>query len=456
MDQTSMALRRLGTALREQAAEIAKATAIRVRQELPEYYQVENPDFQASAYAAVSDVITCAWTVLDDGGRCPDHLPSNLVGEAVNAARNNFSWEVVDRSYHITHELIWDALVTELASCRLSRTEHTLVLKMASKCMFRCFDFLTTSAGHLYQAERADWLDRRQKRLVELVTDALDGLAISDAELGYGTYQYHLAVIGWGRDPQSAISRAARIVKAEQLVVPSVGSCIWAWLGRARFDPYDKLVRAFVPDSKTYLAIGSLEFGRKGFAASHQQAQLASSILTRQLLPTPRNVITYPEVAIETLILADEMRARIFADHVLGPLGAGDPKSIKLRETLRAYCQSDQNTVLAARALGIAERTVRHRLRAAEDLLGGFMGLQKLALAVRAFDALEAHNARRLAVLDPTDWEAANAGQPDSASAEQSKSRSPSQRAPAGSRPARRRARTLAPALDGRSVGASG
>lgn len=440
MNQASMTLRQLGTALRDQAPEIAEETALRVRQELPEYFRVTNPDFQASAYAAVSDVITCAWTMLDDSGRTPEHLPSHLVGEAVNAARNDVPWEVIDRSYHITHEVIWDALVTELASWKLNRTEHTLALKMASRCMFRCFDFLTTTAGRLYQAECADWHGRRQKRLVELVTDALDGLAISDAELGYGTYQHHLGVIGWGRDPQSAISHAARVAKAELLVVPSAGSCIWAWLGRTRFDPYDKLVSAFTPDSKTYLAIGSVEFGRKGFTASHQQAQLASSIATRQLLPASRNVITYPDVAIETLILADESRARIFAAHVLGPLAAADGRSIKLRETLRTYCQSGQNTVLAARALGIAERTMRHRLRSAEDLLGGSVGLEKLALAVRVYDALESHNVRRMAALDPADWGAATAerpaaaaNQPDTGSRQQSARR-------AGSRPEQQRA----------------
>jgi len=395
MDQTSLALRRLGGVLRERAIEIAKATELRVHDELFDYYQVPSPDFQAAGYAAVADVLACAWTALEDGGHVPDRLPPHLIDEALNAARNDVPWEVLDRSYHLTHEIIWDTLVLELASWKLSRPAHTLLLQLTAKCMFRCFDFLTTAAGRVHATERAGWIDRRQKRLVELVTDALDGLAVSDAELGYGTHQHHIAVVGWGRDPQSAIARAARTLRAELLVVPSTGSSVWAWLGRARFGPYDELARAFAPEAKTYLALGALEHGRSGFAASHQQAQFASSIAVRQLLAAPRSVIRYPDVAVETLTLADETRARIFAAHVLGPLAGDDAQHVKLRETLRAYSQADQNVAVAARALGVAERTVRHRMRGAIDRLGGAVALHEVALAVRVFDALEAQNGHR-------------------------------------------------------------
>jgi hypothetical protein len=382
---------RLALVLRARKDEIADATLARVRQELPDYDEVMNPDFQAAGYGALPAVLAAAWTTLESDGRCPEHLPSPLVEEALNAARAGVSWDVVDRSYSMTHEAIWDVALDEISSWQLTHADQTLVLRVASKFLFRCFEWLTTKAGEVYAGERDEWLDRRQKRLLELVSQVIDGLAVPDTELGYGTQQQHLGVISWGRDPHRAISDSARALGGELLSVPSTGSAVWAWLGRPRFPDYAECISAFTPGPGTHVALGAISGGREGFTRTHQQAQLASWVAARQFAAAARSVTAYPEVAVEAVALADDARARMFVGDVLGPLATNDTKHARLRQTLRAYCDVGQNSAAAAQRLNIAERTVRYRLRALEDTLGDRFstGLLEPWLAVRLFEALE-------------------------------------------------------------------
>lgn len=400
---TASLLLRLVGSLRSRSGEIAELVARRVRHELPDYYAVPDPGFQAAGYGALAAVLTTTWRTLENDGQDPEHLPSALVEEARNAARTGVPWEVIDRSYGMTHEAIWDVALEEVAGWQLPRPDPQLVLRVSSKFMFRCFDWLTTHAGKIYAAERDEWLDRRHMRLREMVSQAIDGLAVPDVELGYGTQQQHLGVIGWGQAPERAVSDAARRLGAELLTVPTSGSTVWAWLGRASFPALESCDEAFAPELGTHLALGAIGRGRTGFTQTHQQAQLASWVAVRRLEPSGRSVTRYPDVAVEAVGLADASRASIFVQHVLGPLAASDARSRRLRETLRAYCDAGHNSTAAASRLGVAERTVRYRIRTLEEMLGDHLetGLLEPWLAARLLDALEGQShVRRLDALE--------------------------------------------------------
>ncbi len=402
---TASLIRRLVGSLKDRRDEIAAATVRQVRLELTAYYEVANPDWQAAGYGALPAVLSAAWQTLENDGRCPEHLPSPLVEEALNAARADVAWEVVNRSYAMTHEAIWDVALDEVSSWQLPRADQQLVLRASSKFLFRCFDWLTAQAGKVYISERDEWLDRRQKHLLEIVSQAIDGLAVPDAELGYGTEQQHLGIIGWGRDPQRVIAAGARVLGGELLSVPSSGSAVWGWIGRASFPDYESCQAAFAPPAGTHIALGAVEPGRKGFTRSHQQAQLASWVSVRRLAASDRSVTAYPEIGVEAFALSDESRARMFVSHVLGSLAEADAKSERLRETLRAYCDAGQNSSLTAERLGIADRTVRYRLRAIEGELGAQPGgWLEPWLAVRLFEALDRQASSRFAgAVDPTE-----------------------------------------------------
>jgi DNA-binding PucR family transcriptional regulator len=81
-------------------------------------------------------------------------------------------------------------------------------------------------------------------------------------------------------------------------------------------------------------------------------------------------VTSYRSVALEALALADEGRARAFVAQELGSLVRDSPEARRLRTTLCSYFASEQNAATAAIELGVHERTVRHRLRKVETVLG--------------------------------------------------------------------------------------
>lgn len=90
---------------------------------------------------------------------------------------------------------------------------------------------------------------------------------------------------------------------------------------------------------------------------------------------------TYASVALLATLLADEGRAERFARSVLGPLAAPTPQARRLRVTLRAYFEAGGRHAPAAAALGVHEKTVAHRLRRAEALLGAPLALRRTELA---------------------------------------------------------------------------
>ncbi len=100
--------------------------------------------------------------------------------------RNGLSWEVLDRTYHVTHQLIWESVFPELAKLRLSRDDEALVLRVLSDLLFRYFDHVTTAAGQTYARAKSDSVSGREQRRIELVRQAIEGAAVPDAELGTG------------------------------------------------------------------------------------------------------------------------------------------------------------------------------------------------------------------------------------------------------------------------------
>ena len=396
MEQTSSEhLRKLAVVLGGKRDELATNVVRRLERDRPTNSQVMDADCREVDSATVRGVLASACSTLAQCGRVPAHPPPSAVEEVAAAARNDLPWEVLDRQYAITHEVLADAVVVELGRWNLRRDAHTLVLQLASRCLFNCFDFLVTAAARMYDTERTSLLDQRGRQTSEMVDHVLCGISVSDTELGYGTHQAHLGVVAWGDDPRAHVQRAARELGAEVLVVPRTGGPLWAWLGRPHFGPEQHLREAFEGDDASHVALGSVQTGRGGFVATHDQARLASFVALRQWGRSRGGTTWYADVAIESMALADESRARTFAMYALAALANSDSSSVKLRETLRVYFQAGQNTALAARELNIAERTVRYRLRVAEERIGQRVTSQEVGIAIRVLAALEEQASNR-------------------------------------------------------------
>jgi diguanylate cyclase with GGDEF domain/PucR-like helix-turn-helix protein len=384
----------LAAGLRDERAAIGRRFAQLLRSVAPEYYAIDASDFQDAGWAALPVVLDGALLAVDEGSHAG--FPVELVAESVAAARNGLPWEVLDRTYHLTHQAVWESVIGVLTALRRPRAEQASLLRAASGRLFAYFDHLSSTAGRVYAQAEREQHGRRDDRVRGLVVQVLDGGSVPEAELGYRLGGTHVAAVAWGADDVGSTLRAAgRGLGTDVLVVPAGEDQTWAWFAvgeaAAARDPVrDALHAALEAAPAGRFALGAPAAGAAGFATSHQQARQTASLWARKLAAPAGSALGYAEVALRAVALDNEATARIFAEHALGPLRAAGPRTAELSETLTAYSRSGLNTRLTAKALGVSERTVRYRLERLDALLGaGFRArLPELVLAIALADAL--------------------------------------------------------------------
>ena len=397
VDRIRHQLQQLTAALRVSRHDVGIRFARRLRDVAPEYYAIDASDFQDAGWAALFVVVDEVLAALD-AGEVPTALARELVEESSAAARSGLPWDVLDRTYRLTHQVLWESMFPELVSLKLPRDDEALVLRAASDVLFRYFDQLSTLAGQVYADAQRDREGRREHRIAGLVKQLLDGVAVRDVHLGYRLAQSHVAVVGWGDDPRDEIAAAARRLGAEILVIPAGGNHVWAWLGLPADHADTDVLGAINAEPGNGFSLGSPAQGRTGFVVSHRQARLVASLSARKLLShRDTAVVSFGDVAMQTVALENEGTARIFIDHELSRLRGTGPRERELRDTLVAFSRSGLNARVAGNLLGVAERTVRYRLDRLETLLGKDFRerLPQLVLAVSLADALDAQRQAR-------------------------------------------------------------
>lgn len=376
-------------------AEVAR----RVHDTAPEYYDIEATDFQDAGWSALTAVVEGALSTLETW-EIPDTFAPALAAESLAAARNGLPWITLARTYHLTHQVIWDMLLTEAGTGQRSR-EEPRTLKVISDLLFKYFDYLTTEAGELYFQSAASIQGSRDRRKRQAVMRVLDGAALNDNELGYRLNQSHIAVTGWGGEPREVIAAIGLRLGAETLVVSVEDGVVWGWWGSAEtVDPL--MIDAVVPaHSSSLLMIGAAERGRSGFVASHQQSKMIASLHARKLMSQESGVAHFADHALVAVGTANETIARLFVQHELRALIDDDGRAALLRRTLRQYSESGMNAGRAAASLGIAERSLRYRLTELEDTLGLDFRcrMPELVTAIEMFDALNVQQGRHTTPL---------------------------------------------------------
>lgn len=358
-----------------------------LREVAPEYYAIDASDFQDAGWSALSVVVDGALLAIGAGSHAG--FPVELVAESVAAARNGLPWEVLDRTYHLTHRAVWEAVIGVLPALRCPRAEEAALLRTVSARLFAYFDHLTSTAGRVYAQAEREQQGRRDDRVRGLVLRVLDGDPVPEAELGYRLARTHVAVVAWGpEDPRSPLAAAGRALGTETLVVPAHENRTWAWFALAGPAAGGALREALDGEATVRFALGTPAAGAEGFVASHRQARQAASLWARKLVAPAGSAIAYEDVAFPAAALDNEATARLFAEHQLRALAG--PRTAELSATLTAYARSGLNARLTARSLGVSERTVRYRLDRLEELLGAdFRGrLPELVLAIALSDAL--------------------------------------------------------------------
>jgi DNA-binding PucR family transcriptional regulator len=294
------------------------------------------------------------------------------------------------QSYRTGHAVQWEAWLEAVEGLRLPEQERLALLRRGSDFFFEYADRCAKWSERAYTEERERGLRGREQRRTQMVRDVLGGAEPDAAQLDYELDRDHLALIAWGRDPDAALDRLAGQTDARVLRVAADRETSWAWLASEESWGKGELreLEQVVPPAGTRVALGSPARGVEGFRRSHDEARQARRIAERRAAP----VTVYDDVGLLALSGQDEPRARAFVEHELAPLFGEDERAQALRATLRAYIETGLQATAAAALLGVHERTVANRVKAAEERLGRPVAGRtvELGAALRLYDLLDA------------------------------------------------------------------
>ncbi|MGH2881225.1 MAG: PucR family transcriptional regulator, partial [Solirubrobacteraceae bacterium] len=265
------------------------------------------------------------------------------------------------------HAIQWQAWSEAVEARRLAADARRALLQAGSEYMFTYADRCARWVEIEYTRQRDGRLRSQEQLRVQHVRDLLDGTSRDNSQLGYELTGWHIALVASGHEADSVLQDIGRRLDAQLLSIVADVLTWWAWLrtDNLKSGQIERVIRSLSPPPGVSLAIGEPGEGPQGFQQSHAQAAHAAAVGARLGTPTTR----YNDIALEALALADLDRARAFVTRELGPLASDDRRAQTLRNTLRAYFAAGQTGSSTAVILGVHERTVGNRLRAAEALI---------------------------------------------------------------------------------------
>lgn len=241
---------------------------------------------------------------------------------------------------------------------------------------------LDAYADRIAEHLAAAWPETRRRRrqglsvpAAELVARALSaGEATARdalARLGFPLDAAYVAIaLGPELEPDALESLARRVKLAcgAPALLAAEGAERTLWVAFTRREDARRLERLHaLTELGGPVGLGESAAGLAGFRRTREQALDALRVAR---LGDMTGITRHRDVALLAVLYADETRARELARAELGPLAGDDELAVRLRETLRAYLDSGESQVATAQRLFVHDKTVKYRLRQAEDLLG--------------------------------------------------------------------------------------
>jgi hypothetical protein len=304
---------------------------------------------------------------LEAGGRLPRECPEEVRLSAEMAVAYGMPLGLALQGYRLGHRVqrtAWERAVRDLA---LPVADERELLERGSRFMFAYADRCSWWMEAEYTRERDGVLRSAEQRRMQVISALLDGRQDVDLDaLGYEIGAEHLAIVACGARAREAIEELARDVGGHLLVVDVDPTTSWGWVTAPSSAEMRRALRSLSPPDGARVAVGGPAPAADGFRRAHEEALDAERIGRRRHPP----VTVYDDVALEVLAARDEAAAREFVARELGNLDRDDEREGVLRDTLRAYLAAGQQASSASALLGVHERTVANRLRAAEERLG--------------------------------------------------------------------------------------
>ncbi len=325
---------------------------------------------------------------------------------AAEQARLGMPATALQHSYRIGVSVIWrrleEALAAAASELGLDAEEALAGLREVTVALFDYHNAAMQRVAEAHAEEeaamRATQEQQRQQLLRELLDDETTNLSDEDLSnaLRYDVRQCHVAAIS--HNDRTAARAAVRSMAAdaqhffaEWLMLMTGPKTLVLWLGRP--SDWSRAEIAQVGE-RLSLALGDVSIGTAGKGASGLRQTYLDAVAVERVRDAtaarPPGPLSFAEVQLDALALADRGALGRFVEDQLGPLTADDDEMRRLRETLSAWYETGGN-VSAAAVLGVHEHTVRNRLRRAEELLDSPVNQRRLELqtALRLFPLLE-------------------------------------------------------------------
>jgi hypothetical protein len=358
----------LGVRLRAREQDICATIWVRIREGIPDPVRDRDPNRVAVLRSTIATVVDFGLSLIERAQTQLDDLPTGAWESVRVGARSGGALSIPLRGYLTGHLVMWEFIVEEAEALSIGDRARVALLKRASLIESTYYQRLIDVASDEYMSELERVTRGREQRRPQLIRELLEGSEVSELELGYRLAGHHVGMIVSAPEPEGLAHQIASMLDCQLLTLSRSERTLWLWLGGMR--PLDGRGIAAVVDGLTdadlRVAIGEGAHGARGFRLTHRQACAAHAVAQR----TSARVTRYADVALLALALHDEALGATLPAVYLAPLDADPGRAEILRETIRAYFAAGHNATSAAAALGVHERTVSARIRAAEALLG--------------------------------------------------------------------------------------
>lgn len=330
--------------------------------------EAADPDYLEGLRDALPTALDYVYTVLERGEERAPPIPAGLLTQARLAARAGISLDIVLRRYLTGYTLLCDFLIEAADKEEL----EAVTLQPLIRAHGALFDRLLAA---ITQEHARGFLDRprsSEQRRAEQLERLLAGEPVDTSRFAYDFHAYHLGLIASGPAAAEAVEGWVGSLDCRLLRVVRDETTVWAWFGGRR--PLDSaklssLIGAAWPQGPS-LALGEPACGIHGWRHTHRQARAALAIAH-----AGRPGITrYTDVALLASIVQDDLLATSLRQLYLVPLSQERDGGVALRETLRAYFETERNVSSAAIVLGVSRKTVVNRLRTIEARLNRPLG----------------------------------------------------------------------------------
>jgi DNA-binding PucR family transcriptional regulator len=323
--------------------------------------------------------------------------PPEAIGYAKEYVLRGLDFGLLQRAYR-SAQGVFSGMILERLRETTDDADHLAdAMVFFNAWIFAWIEALERQLTEVYMSEREQWVRGAAAMRAAEVRALLGGARVDVADvsqrLGYELDRFHVGYVVWNEtaedspgdgqalfgEMEQVAAAVAESLGARSALTVAQGRHLACWAGRHEPQHLGDLRVPRGAGRTISVAAGTPAHGVEGFVLSHREALLARRVA--QLRGDSRAArVTFPDLALEALMVNDVNAARRFAERELGPLAAADDATVRLASTLAVFLDEGASFVRAARRLGVHTNTVTYRVHRAEELLGHPVGERQLEL----------------------------------------------------------------------------